>query len=410
MRRRSVLKSLACAVVAGAAPRAWAQVTPTEYVIGFHGPMTGPASWVGLGGRDGALLALDEINPIGVHGRKIRLVMYDEAGKPSEAEAVTRKMIQGDNVFAILGCGVSNTAIVVAEEAHRAKVPYFNGSGGSPKILDGQSRWVFTGAAIDARDIAQNEATFIVEHLKAKRVAVMAGVDEFSRSLSDAVLKILKERGVEVATVQNYNPGDTDFSSQLLAVKQANADHVLMFGLYVEAARAVRQARELGIKTPIKGDTSMMNTGFLTVAGGAAEGMTVDYAPAHFNGDPAKDMVEFERRYKRKYPSYPPDRPNYCDAYNYGNMFAFAEGLKRAGKDPTRRSFVEALETLKDYNAGDTWPGAANVIQPLTFTESHNGNRRLSFYRVKNGKYERINDFVAPVPATTFPANATLKW
>jgi hypothetical protein len=48
-------------------------------------------------------------------------------------------------------------------------------------------------------------------------------------------------------------------------------------------------------------------------------------------------------------------------------------------------------------------------VQPLTFTESHNGNHRLSFYRVKSGRYERVDDFRAPIPSTKFPANATLK-
>jgi len=413
--RRQALGHFSAGAAALAAWPAWAQgapgVTDNEILIGYHGPMTGSASWVGLGGRDGALLALDEINAAGgVLGRKIRLVTYDDAAKPSEAEAVTRKMIGSDGVFAILGGGVSNVAIVVAEEAHRAKVPYFNGSAGSPKVIDQQSRWVFSGATIDARDIAHNQASFIGQHLKVKKVSVMHGTDEFSQSLQDTVVKLLKERyGVEVLTTQKYNPGDTDFSSQLLAVKQSNPELILLFGLYVEAARAVRQARELGIRTPIKGDNSMMNAGFLTVAGPAAEGMVVEYISPYFNGDPARDMVEFEARYKKKYPSYPVERPNYIDVWNYGNTYVLAEGLKRAGRNLTRRGLVDALETLKEWRAPDNWPGAVQVIQPLSFNVSHNGNRRLSFFRVSGGKFVPIADFKAPLPTTQFPANASLK-
>ena len=383
-----------------------------EILIGYHGPMTGPASWVGLGGRDGALLAIDEINAGGgVNGRKIRMISYDDAAKPSEAEAVAKKMIESDKVFAILGGGVSNVAIVVGDEAHRAKVPYFNGTGASPKIIDAQSRWVFSGATIDVRDISQNEAVFIGEYLKVKKVAVMNASDEFSQSLADSVIKAIKERySIEVTTQQKYNPGDTDFSSQLLAVKQTNPEYILMFGLYVEAARAMRQSRELGIRTPFKGDTSMMNSGLLTVAGPAAEGLIVEYVPLYFNGNKVKDMVEFEARFKKKFPTYPVDRPNYVDVYNYGNMYALAEGMKRAGNDMTRKGLVEALETLKDFKASDSWPNAVHIIQPLTFTESHNGNRRLSFFKVVGGTFQPITDFKVPVPTTKFPANATLKW
>ena len=412
MNRRWIFGKLAAVTMAAMTVAGAASAADDEILIGYHGPMTGPASWVGLGGRDGALLALDEINAAGgVNGRKIRMIPYDDAAKPSEAEAVTKKMIESDKVFAILGGGTSSVAIVVAEEAHRAKVPYFNGSGASPKIIDIQSRWVFSGATIDVRDIAQNGAIFSGEYLKVKKVAVMNGADEFSQSLADSVIKLLKDRyGVETLTQQKYNPGETDFSSQLLAVKQTNPDHILMFGLYVEAARAIRQARELGIKTPIKGDTSMVNSGLLTIAGPAAEGLIAEYVPLYFNGNPVKDMVEFEARYKKKFPSYPVDRPNYVDVYNYGNMYALAEGMKRAGKDMTRKSLVEALETLKDFKAPDTWPKAVNIIQPLTFTESHNGNRRLSFFRVTNGKFQPITDFKVPTPTTKFPQNATLKW
>ena len=383
-----------------------------EILIGYHGPMTGPASWVGLGGRDGAQLAIDEINAGGgVNGRKIRMISYDDAAKPSEAEAVAKKMIESDKVFAILGGGVSNVAIVVGDEAHRAKVPYFNGTGASPKIIDAQSRWVFSGATIDVRDISQNEAVFIGEYLKVKKVAVMNASDEFSQSLADSVVKAIKERySIEVTTQQKYNPGDTDFSSQLLAVKQTNPEYILMFGLYVEAARAIRQSRELGIRTPFKGDTSMMNSGLLTVAGPAAEGLIVEYVPLYFNGNQVKDMVEFEARFKKKFPTYPVDRPNYVDVYNYGNMYALAEGMKRAGPTMTQKGLVEALETLKDFKASDSWPNAVHIIQPLTFTESHNGNRRLSFFKVVGGTFQPITDFKVPVPTTKFPANATLKW
>ena len=411
MRIRSILGKLAVAVLAAMVMASVAHAQQ-EILIGYHGPLTGPASWVGLGGRDGALLAIDEINAAGgVNGRKIKMLAYDDGGKPSEAEAVAKKMIESDKVFAILGGGISNVAIVVGDEAHRAKVPYMNSSAGSPRVMDGQSRWVFRGATIDGRDNAHNYVAFVGEHLKVKKVAFIHGADEASQSLAEQVIKSIKERyGVEILTQQKFNNGDTDFSSQLLAIKQTNPEYILMVSFYVEAARIIRQARELGIKTPFKGDTSAMNSGFLTIAGPAAEGTILAYVPPYFNGNSVKDMVDFEARYKKMFPTYPVDRPNYVDAFGYGSMYALAEGMKRAGKDLTRRGTVEALETLKDFKASDSWPKAVHVIQPLTFTESHNGNRRLSYFRVTGGAFQPIADFKSPAPTSTFAANATLKW
>lgn len=407
------LASLAsCLVLGAASPLGTASAAAEEILIGYHGPMTGPASWVGLGGRDGALLALNEINAAGgVGGKMLRLVPYDDANKPSEAEGVAKKMMESDKVFVMLGGVTSNTGVVVAGEAARGKVPYMNGSAASPKVMDLKSRWVFSGATIDVRDIAENEAAFIGTYLKAKKIAIIHSADEFSQTLIDAEIKLLTSTyGAEILTVEKYNRGDTEFSAQLLSVRRADADLLLLSGPYIENARIVRQARELGIKIPIKGDTSSMNSGLLTIAGAAAEGLYVSYTLPYFNGDSAADMVEFEKRYKAAYPSYPVDRPNYVDVYNYGNMYAIAEALKRAGAAPTQQGFVEAMETLDGFQAKDGWPNAVNVVLPLAYTKSHNGNRRMAHFFVKDGKFTRVAEFTAPEPSTVFPANDTLEW
>ena len=410
MNRRSVLK-MTPGLLLLASPAAWSQAGG-EIVIGLHGPMTSPASWVGLGARDGTLMAIDEINAAGgVHGRKIRLISYDDGGKPSESEAVTKKMIEGDKVFAILGGGVSSTAIPSAEAAHKLKVPYVNAPAASPKVLDIKSRWVFTGATIDVRDISENESAFIGEFLKAKRVAGINSVDEFSQSLSDTVFRLLKERyNIEPVARQKFNPGDTDFSSQLLEIRKTNPDLIMLNGLYVEAGRIVRQARELGIRVPFKGDTSTMNKGFLTIAGPASEGVYNAFTNPFFNGDPSKDMQEFEARYKKMYPRYPEDRPNYVDVYNYGTMYALAEGLKRMGPNLDRRKLAEALETLNSFKATDFSSNAVNVIQLLSYGQTRAGNRRMTQFKVVGGQFRPVTEFAGVVSKAAVPTSAELSW
>ena len=383
-----------------------------DILIGFHGPMTGPASWVGTADRDGAMIALQEINAAGgINGRKLRLIAYDDANNPSEAETVSKKLIESDKVFAILGGGASNTAVVVARVAAQEKVPYLNSSGATPKVMDIKSRWVFSVSTIDVRDIAENEAAFIGKHLKPKSIAFLHAADETSVPLIDALSKLLKDNyHIETVSRQTYNRGDTDFSSQIIGVQRAKPDMLMLSGAYIEEARIVRQARELGIRLPIKGDTSSMNTGLLTIAGPAAEGMFVSYVVPYIKGDPAEDMVKFETKFQKAYPGKPADQPNYVDMFGYGTMYTIAEGLKRAGTDLTPKHFVEALETLSEYNPSSDWSDAVNVIEPLTFTKSHNGNRRMSHFLVKSGAFTRVESFIAPVPSTPFPANATLDW
>jgi branched-chain amino acid transport system substrate-binding protein len=320
-------------------------------------------------------------------------------------------MIEGDKVFAIMGGGVSSTAIPAAETAHKAKVPYMNAPAASPKILDIKSRWVFTGATIDVRDISENESAFVGDFLKAKRVAGINSVDEFSQSLSDTVFRQLKERyNIEALARQKFNPGDTDFSSQLLEIRKANPDLIILNALYVEAGRIVKQARELGIRVPFKGDTSTMNKGFLTIAGPAAEGCYHGFANPYFNGDPARDMQEFEARYKKMYPRYPADRPNYVDTYNYGTMYALAEGLKRMGPNLDRRKLAESLETLVNFKATDYSAKAVNVIQTLSFNQTRAGNRRMTQFKVTGGQFRPVTEFKGVNSQAPIPPLSALTW
>lgn len=410
---RTIIKlSAISAIVGWFVSSVVASAAAEDILIGYHGSMTGPASWIGLGGRDGAALAVDEINAAGgINGRTIKLIAYDDANKPSEAEAVTKKLIDGDKVFAILGAGPSNTAVVVAHVAAREKIPYLNSSGASPKIMDTRSRWVFSGSTIDARDIAENEAAFIGHYIKPKKLAFIHASDETSVPLIDATsARLTADYGVEIVARERFNRGDTDFSAQLIAARRAEPDAIMLSGAYIEEARVIRQARELGIRVPIKGDTSSMNIGLLTIAGAAAEGVFVSYTVPYIVGDPAEHMAEFESRHRKAYPTYPEERPNYMDMYGYGSMYALAEGLKRAGPTASSGDLVKALETLSDFRASDAFPQALDVIQPLTFTKSHNGNRRMSHFVVKDGKFTRVTDFTAPEPSTVFPGNESLDW
>lgn len=383
----------------------------SDTVIGLHGPFTGPASWIGLGGRDGAALAIDEINSAGgIHGRKLRLVAYDDANKPSEAEAVVKKLVESDNVFAIVASGPSNTVVVGAAEAMRVNSLYINATGTNPAIIDNKSKWIFSASVIDIRDVTEIEANFIASYIKPGKIALLRAADVGSQSYSDALHKWMKGTyQIPIVTEQTFNRGDTDFSSQLLTLRGQDVDLLVLSGPYLETARIIRQVRELGIKIPIKADVAAMNLGLLTIAGAAAEGLYVATVPPFFNGDPDENMVEFERRYRERHPGYPDDRPNFVDMYVYGAVYVLAEGMKRAGSDADPEAVIAALETLENYVPSQSWPSAVDVSHPTTYVRNRAGNRAMSYFRVVDGKFERIRDYTLPSLSTAFPSNNELE-
>src|SRR5688572_22746415 len=109
----SILWTAAALAVAPSAGLAQQQgVTADTVTIGAFGPITGPAAYIGLAGRDGMNLAIKEINAGGgIHGRKIVAVFEDDAHSPTRALAAVKKLVEQDKVFAIVSVGGSNATV-----------------------------------------------------------------------------------------------------------------------------------------------------------------------------------------------------------------------------------------------------------------------------------------------------------
>ncbi len=111
---KRLLLAAVAALLAVALPVAAQQqgVTPDTITIGAHGPITGPAAYIGLAGRDGMLLAIKEINAAGgVNGRKIVAVFEDDGHSPTKALAAVKKLVEQDKVFAVMSVGGSNATV-----------------------------------------------------------------------------------------------------------------------------------------------------------------------------------------------------------------------------------------------------------------------------------------------------------
>src|SRR4051812_22227993 len=92
--------------------------------IGIFGPLSGAASWVGLGARDGLNLAVEQINDKGgINGRKIKVVSVDDQGTAAGAAAAARELVQKDQVFALVGGSTSTAVAAVVDYAQQQGVP-----------------------------------------------------------------------------------------------------------------------------------------------------------------------------------------------------------------------------------------------------------------------------------------------
>jgi branched-chain amino acid transport system substrate-binding protein len=365
-------------------------VSDTEILVGAFGPLTGPASWVGSGSRDGLMLAVDEINKNGgVNGRKIRLI-FEDAVKPAESIAAAKKLTEQDKVAVlILGSG-STGAEAAGDYLRGAGIPSFNIVGVTPKIRDPFARNIFHGASPSADTFAQGWVDVILGRSpKPKKVAIIVG----SYALPQASLKALQPRleaaGVEITRVERYEQGDKDFTAQLVPIARTKPDLIIFLGFYTESALAIKQAGDTALAgMPWFVGAESIVRAFPKIAGANAEGVQSTWLLPYFYTEKEKPMLDYNRKWTELHGTPPDGRPNYVDVLAYGDMYIVALAMRKAGKDLSWKNLIVSWESLKDAKPSDFGSFASDVIFPESFTDTdHQGNKKLIPLAVKNGNW-----------------------
>jgi branched-chain amino acid transport system substrate-binding protein len=361
-------------------------ITPDGITIGAFGPITGPAAYIGLAGRDGANLAIKEINAAGgINGRKLTMVFEDDGHSPTKALAAVKKLIDQDHVSLIFCVAGSNGTIGSIDFVRENGRVMFVSFASAPGVTWPFARNLFRGGTTEVPRYGELYAEFLHDHLKAAKVAILSGREEYPKNEGDALTAQLKS-WYQTAPVKRveFNIGDKDFTPQLLEIQTANPQVIAIFGNPAEAAIAMRQARELGMNQSFFVGSNMVDQGLLSAAKQSAEGTSgfalIPLLPSSSN----PEMKSWLAKWKQEYPSLPAGRPNTFDLLAYADIYVLADALKRAGRDLTTDKLIDALEATKDYRVGA-------IATPRTFTRKHHiGNLNLQAMTVKDGEWQPV--------------------
>jgi branched-chain amino acid transport system substrate-binding protein len=379
---------LAIAIVLAAAGPAAAEngVTDDKILIGAFGPITGPAAYIGLAGRDGAEMAIKEINASGgITGRKLDMIFEDDGHSPAKALAAVKKLVDDDKVFVLFNVAGSNGTIGTIDYVKEKGIVMYVSFASAPAVTWPFAKNLFRGGTTEVPRYGELYAEYIADGLQAKKIAIISGREEYPKNEGDALTKQLQKwYGISPVKRVEFNIGDKDFTPQLLELQQADPQVIAFFGNPAEAAIALRQAKELGLTQPFFVGTTMVDHGLLTAAGAAAEGVSgfalLPLLPG--SNDPA--MKQWRAKWSALYPNLPPNRPNIFDVLAYSDMYVLAEAMKRAGKDLTTARLIDALESIHDYRVGP-------IASPRSFAKNHHiGNLRLQPMQVKNGEWVQV--------------------
>jgi branched-chain amino acid transport system substrate-binding protein len=262
--------------------------------------ITGGGAASGTMWRDGVTLAVEDINRKGgVLGRHLATFVMDTQSDPPTSVAVMRRAIN-EHPFAIMGTVYSSSTVANMDVARQAGIPQISGSESVLVVHRGNPN-IFLTSFSQQVGFAKL-VRWLVEDLKADKIALIYANDAFGRGGREAFLKFLKDRGKAVVADISTEVQQADFTPELTQVRASGATHLMSYNHEEENARVMIQMRKLGLSVEPVGDNLCAQT---TIdAGGAAMNGAKCHVPMTALS-PVPSMVDAGRRFQERYGKVP---------------------------------------------------------------------------------------------------------
>ena len=373
---------IAAALASTLATGALAQDKPVSFA--FIGELSGAGAVSSTNFRDGALMAIDEINAKGgILGRKIELKQYDTQTNPGTARSQMQKAID-EEPYVILGPIFSGIVKVSMMLAQQAEIPQI--MGGEASDLTQQGNEYLFRTSFGQQVSMPKIANYMRDGVKAKSVAVVWVNNDFGKGGRDNFTKEMASRGIKVVADLSTESGQTDFAADVVKAKAANPDAIFVYTNEEESARFLREARKQGVAVPLIGETTLLGQKVIDLAGDAANG-----ARGHvgLSADiPVPAVQEFKTKFNARF-KYVPDHNG---IKGYTGVYAAAYATTKLGKFD-RKALAKSLHgmtiTPKDEPGillETTWDNKGDIDRISYIAEVINGKQTITSELPKLGK------------------------
>ncbi len=240
----------------------------SEIKIGVAGPHTGAYATFGEQLWKGATQAIEDINAAGgINGAKLVAVKGDDACEPKQAVNVANRLIEQDEVTAVIGHFCSSSTIPASEIYYDADVLMITPGSTNPTVTD---RGLDTVMRVCGRDDQQGivAGNYIADDLAAQRVVVIHDKDTYGQGLADATLAQLNARGTNVVLYEGLTRGEKDFNALVTKIRSLSPDVVYFGGLHSEAGPLLRQLRDQGVDAWFVSGDGIVSEDFVKATGG----------------------------------------------------------------------------------------------------------------------------------------------
>jgi branched-chain amino acid transport system substrate-binding protein len=349
------LTPIAVSLLAAAALPAAAQqgITDTEIVIGDILPLTGPPALLGVAHNVGVKAAVAEANAAGgINGRKLRLISEDDGYVPSRTIQGVRKLINNDKVFAftsISGTAQAQAAMpLIKKSGLPAMAPVTTYEGlYKPTIKN-----VFA-VGYDMREAVYEMISQMADRYPGKKWAIISQDDEYGENVRDGFQRAAKEKKLQVVSSQIYKKGQSDFSSEILKVREAGAEALMAGGVLGENITMVKELERIGHKIPVGVTYVSRVPASAKMMGGAGENVyTVDYVYLENSPEAKEFMAKLDKFLS------PEERAkvNRYTFTGYSAARALFAAMQRCGKALTADCTNTELAKLKNLETGAMTP------------------------------------------------------
>ncbi len=342
--RKGFIAALALAAIS--VTSAWSQ---EAIKIGGLLETSGFIASLGQPGLEGAMLAVEQINAKGgIAGKKLELININTESDNTKTVSAVKRLTEQDRIVAIVGPMNSGSSFASADTVQRSETAMISNGGSRGIVLPAaDKKWLFLAPLTDV--LVQSIMLSDMKQKNTKKIALLNSDTPFGTSGREQLEKNAGAYGVTIVMQQTFANDDKDITPQLTKIRGSDAEATVIWATGPGLAIAVKNHRQLGIKSPIYLAHSANDFNFLRLAGEAANGVLIPSSKIYVvnslsANDPQKPVLQaFVKDYQAKYGKLPAT----FAGNGYDATMMIAEAIRKAGTD--RAKIRDAIEGLKNH-------------------------------------------------------------
>jgi ABC-type branched-subunit amino acid transport system substrate-binding protein len=327
-------------------------ITEKEIVLGQSCALSGPTAALGTGMRVGLNAYFEKVNAAGgVKGRKIRLISEDDGYEPEKAIEKTRKLIEQDKVFLLIGEVGTPTSSAVVPIAEEAKVPFFGPFTGAEFLRNPYKELVVNVRGSYYQEM-EKLAVYLVDDKKLAKIACFYQNDGYGKAGLSGIEIALKKRNMNLVAQGIYERNTVAVKGGLMEIRKAEPQAVIMVGAYKPCAEFIKLAKNIGMKDVLYCNISFVGTTALKdELGTAGEGCIISQV-VNFPWDQSVELVKEYTEAMKQY--QPNEKTDFVSLEGYMTGKLFCKIADETGTDLTRESFLKTIADTKAFDLGGT--------------------------------------------------------